>query len=238
MPPKGRRASQATMPLTKTIPASISSIRRCCSAGSRGQSRGAEAERRVVGERDGLVKAVETRKRVGDRAEQFLAGSAAESAADIVQDRGGVEVAGAVEAPAAGQNARPRDRRDLVCPVRRGWQEWPAGRPACLSIGSPTTSACMAATKSRSNSAATSSITMKRLAAMQDCPLLTVRASAAVRAAASRSACADDDEGVAAAEFEHGLLDLASGAGGHFTAGGLAAGKGGGLDARIVEHAR
>ena len=36
MPPNGRRGSDFTMPLTKTEPASISTARRSCSAGSRG----------------------------------------------------------------------------------------------------------------------------------------------------------------------------------------------------------
>ena len=46
----------------------------------------------------------------------------------------------------------------------------------------------MRATNFFSNSAAIDSATMKRLAAMQDCPLLRMRASTAVFTAASRSA--------------------------------------------------
>ena len=56
------------------------------------------------------------------------------------------------------------------------------------SIGSPTLSALNPATNCRSNSSAIDSATMKRLAAMQDWPLLIVRALTAVRTAASRSA--------------------------------------------------
>ncbi len=55
-------------------------------------------------------------------------------------------------------------------------------------MGSPTRSAAMPATNARSNSAAIRASTMKRLAAMQLCPLLMVRASTPIRAARSRSA--------------------------------------------------
>ena len=66
----------------------------------------------------------------------------------------------------------------------------------------------MRSTKLRSNSSATASWTMKRLAAMQDWPLLIVRALTAVAAAAAEVGARHDDEGVAAAELEHGLLEL------------------------------
>ena len=56
------------------------------------------------------------------------------------------------------------------------------------SIGSPTLSACIFAVKPRSNASATPSDTMKRLAAMHDCPLLTTRALTAVSIAADMSA--------------------------------------------------
>jgi hypothetical protein len=46
-----------------------------------------------------------------------------------------------------------------------------------------------------------------------------------------------DDEGIAAAQFEHGFLDLAAGLRGHLGAGGLAAGERDGLDARVVDDA-
>ena len=45
-----------------------------------------------------------------------------------------------------------------------------------------------------------------------------------------------DDERVAAAQFENGLLDLPARCGRHLRAGGLAAGEGGGANARIVQH--
>ena len=48
---------------------------------------------------------------------------------------------------------------------------------------------------------------MKRLAAMQDWPLLRTRALTAVRTAArSRVGGGHDDEGIGAAELEHGRL--------------------------------
>ncbi len=56
------------------------------------------------------------------------------------------------------------------------------------SMGSPTLSAPMAATKASSKASATSWTTMNRLAAMQLCPLLMQRAWAAVLAAACTSA--------------------------------------------------
>ena len=56
---------------------------------------------------------------------------------------------------------------------------------------------------------ATGSTTMKRLAAMQLWPLLMSRASAATFAACGEVGVGEDDERVASAELEHGLLDLA-----------------------------
>ena len=63
------------------------------------------------------------------------------------------------------------------------------------SKGSPTTSASIASMKRDSNSSATASTTMKRLAAMQDWPLFCTRAVTAVRTAASRSAEASTMKG-------------------------------------------
>ena len=56
------------------------------------------------------------------------------------------------------------------------------------SSGSPTLSACIFSVKPRSNASATASATMKRLAAMHDWPLLTMRAFTAVSMAARMSA--------------------------------------------------
>ena len=80
-----------------------------------------------------------------------------------------------------------------------------ASGPTCVasSIGSPTTSAAIASTKRRSNSAAIASSTMKRLAAMQD---LAVVDDARLHGGAHRGVeigAGHDDEGIAAAQFEH-----------------------------------
>ena len=55
MPPKGRRGSDLTRPLTKTAPASISAASRSARGAIAGPERGAEAEGRVVGELHGLA---------------------------------------------------------------------------------------------------------------------------------------------------------------------------------------
>ena len=61
-------------------------------------------------------------------------------------------------------------------------------RSVAESKGSPTTSASIASVKRARNSSAISSTTMKRLAAMHDCPLFCTRAVTAVRTVDSMSA--------------------------------------------------
>ena len=74
------------------------------------------------------------------------------------------------------------------------------------------------ATNRRSNSSAIDSATMKRLAAMHDCPLLMVRALTAVVDRGLEVGAGHHDEGVAAAQLEHRLLDLLPGRAGHMAA--------------------
>ena len=107
----------------------------------------------------------------------------------------------------------------------------------CSSIGSPTRSACMRATNSSSNASATSSCTMKRLAAMQLCPLFCTRAVTAVCAAFSRSADGMTTNGIAAAELEHDRLELLPRDPSDRTAGGRAPGERRGAHARIAQDA-
>ena len=60
---------------------------------------------------------------------------------------------------------------------------------------------------------------MKRLAAMHDCPLLTMRALTAGLDRRVQVGARHDDERIAAAELEHHLLELLAGGGGDLTAG-------------------
>ena len=64
----------------------------------------------------------------------------------------------------------------------------------------------MATTNLRSNSSAISAATIKRLAAMQDWPLLSTRARTPVVTALSISALGITDECVAASQFQYDLL--------------------------------
>ena len=70
---------------------------------------------------------------------------------------------------------------------------------------------------------------------MQDWPLLMQRARDGGGDGGVEVGGGHDDEGVAAAEFEHGLLDEPAGLGGDGAAGGLAAGEGDGGDALVGE---
>ena len=63
------------------------------------------------------------------------------------------------------------------------------------SKGSPTTRVSIDSMKRDSNSSATASTTMNRLAAMHDWPLFCTRAVTAVRTASSRSALASTTKG-------------------------------------------
>ena len=75
------------------------------------------------------------------------------------------------------------------------------------SNGSPTCRLSIRATNFFSNSAAIGSATMKRLAAMQDCPLFCTRAVTAVSTAASEIGAGHHDKRIAPAQFEHNFLD-------------------------------
>ena len=79
---------------------------------------------------------------------------------------------------------------------------------------------------------------MKRLAAMQDWPLLMVRAFTAMLTARWHIGAGHDDERIAAAQFQHGFLDALAGLRGHLHAGGFAAGQRDRHHARVVDHAR
>ena len=79
---------------------------------------------------------------------------------------------------------------------------------------------------------------MKRLAAMQDWPVLIVRAFTAVSDGVLEIRARHHDERIAAAEFEHTLLDLPRRATRHFAAGAFAAGQGDRFDARIIDDLR
>ena len=76
----------------------------------------------------------------------------------------------------------------------------------------------------------------KRLAAMQDWPLLMQRACDGGCDGGVERGRGHDDEGIAAAEFEDGFLDEPSGLGGDGAAGGLASGDGDGGDTLIGKH--
>src|ERR1041384_3026100 len=89
MPPKGRRGSDLTTPLTKTAPASTSAARRSARAG-------AEAERGVVGEPDRVPLVLGADHR-GRRAEGLLV----EGGHAAVHHR---EQGGRIEGPAAGRH--------------------------------------------------------------------------------------------------------------------------------------
>ena len=78
---------------------------------------------------------------------------------------------------------------------------------------------------------------MNRLAAMHDCPLLTIRALTAVSIAAPQVGARHHDERIAAAELEHRLLDLPAGGAGDLTAGRLAAGQRRACHPGILQHA-
>ena len=68
--------------------------------------------------------------------------------------------------------------------------------------------------------------------------VVDVRAFTAMSRGASRSARRHDDERIAAAELEHGLLECSSGGRGHARAGALAAGERHGCDARVAMSLR
>ena len=165
-------------------------------------------------------------------------GRPATSAGHVGQHRGRVVVAGAIERRGRRSAARApaaTRRRAPARPALRGSRAWPADRVG----GFVAWDRRCAATPWRRRSGARirrrfAASTMNRLAAMQDWPLLMVRASTAVRHGAVEIGAGHHHEGVAAAQFEHRLLDLRGRLGGHLRAGRLAAGEGDGLDARVV----
>ena len=98
------------------------------------------------------------------------------------------------------------------------------------SIGSPVVSASIRPMNRVSNSSAISSLTMKRLAAMQDWPLLMMRACTAVSHRRLDVGVRKDDERIASAELEHGLLQVLARGSGHGPTGRLAPGQRDGRD--------
>ena len=77
---------------------------------------------------------------------------------------------------------------------------------------------------------------MKRLAALQDWPVLSSRASAAASTRRVEVVGAEQDEGVRAAELEHDLLQVAPGDLGDRGAGALGAGDRDAVHARVGDH--
>ena len=190
MPPKGSRGSLLTIPLMKTAPGLDAADQTVRARRVARPGRGAEAEARRVGEGDRLRRGSRRGRgsRPGRRSPPTAAGAVGR---DVGEDGRRVEVAGAVEPLSAEQPARAPAA--TVLRTRSSTSSRIAGvasGPISVagSIGSPTFSAAICSTKRRSNCAATSRCTMNRLAAMQDWPLLIVRALTAVAAAASRSA--------------------------------------------------
>src|SRR5262249_48163315 len=123
--------------------------------------------------------------------------------------------------------------------------------PTCVSgaRGSPMRRAPSSAANRFMNGSRTPPTTMKRLAAMQLWPLFTRRASAGTPAAGGARpggprgggggvGVGEDDEGLAPAELEHRLLELAAGALGDLPPSLLAAGEGDRGDARVGDEGR
>ena len=180
-PPNGRRGSDATIPLMNTCPASISRrSARAAPSFARPDAR-AEAERESLASGDGLVD-VPHAEDGGDRAEESPRGRPASpecrsARSERSSSRGpgrrsppastrapAATVASTCAARSVAQSAR-RQRADVVGAVHRVTDPQRAhGRD-----------------ERRTNSSAIGSDTMKRLAAMQDWPLLIVRALTAVR---------------------------------------------------------
>ena len=103
------------------------------------------------------------------------------------------------------------------------------------SIGSPRRSAPILSTNRRSNSSATASWTMNRLAAMQLCPLFWHPGDDGDFGRLVEVGRREHDKRVAAAEFQDRLLDLLAGHPGHGLAGRGAPGQGGGGDPRVAQ---
>ena len=91
----------------------------------------------------------------------------------------------------------------------------------------------MAAVNFSRNSSYSPSTTMKRLAALQDCPLLSRRASTAACTARVEVVGGEQDERVGAAELQRDLLEVAPGHLGDGRAGALRAGHRDALHARV-----
>src|SRR6202035_5796745 len=154
-----------------------------------GPEAGAEAEAGAVGEGDRL-RGVLGADDGGDRTEGLLV-EGRHPRLDARQHGRLVEPAAAVPPPAA----RPEPRAPPAS-ERRTWSSRMSRRSARASgptavrrsRGSPTVSASMRRMSAFSKRSATSSTTMKRLAAMQLCPEFTVRPCAAWSATATGSA--------------------------------------------------
>ena len=159
---------------------------------------------------NGLVGVARANDR-GHRAEGLLA-ERGHVGVDAVQDGRRVEVALAVDGAAADQRAarpaRPSARPGR--PARRAGRRAPAGRRWCRAAAGRRRAAPRPRRRtSASNSSATDSSTMKRLAAMQLWPLFWLRARTAVGRGGVQVGVGQDDERVRAAQLEHLLLRAA-----------------------------
>ena len=127
---------------------------------------------------------------------------------DARQHRRLIIVPGPIHTSTASQNLHTHTHRriHLALQFRNpvGVESGPTSVAA--SMGSPTRSAFIFATKPDSNFAAISSATINRFAAMQDWPLLTILAATAVLTALSKISARHNDERVAPTEFQNTFL--------------------------------
>ena len=215
MPPNGSRGSEATMPLTNTAPASM--LRRQLGAPGRGRGpqRRAEAELGAVGQPDRLVGVAAAGDR-GDRAERLLA-EGGHRRGHVVEHRRRVEEAGPVDRAArraAAWRPRRRVRRTWSCRVSR--RSARASGPMSVSrLAGRRPQGARSATNAATNSSATLSSTMKRLALTQLWPVLMNRDLDGRRRGGGDVGVGQHDERVGAAQLEHLLLQRRAGLRGH-----------------------
>ena len=197
------------MPLTNTWPASIPSVKRRLLGFVAGPDARAEAEGGIVGQVDGLVEVARAEQH-RYRAEEFLAKDG-RLAWDVGQHGGLVVDPGAIDfrrqsatrAPAAIARCTCSSSSSRICAVASG--------PTSVSgaIGSPTLQRVHAFDEALFESRHRwSRATMKRLAAMQDWPLLMHARLYRRRDGFFEIGAGHHDERIAAAQFEHRLLDL------------------------------
>ena len=186
----------------------------------------AEAEVGVVGDAQRLVGVADPDHR-RDRAERLLVVDG-HARPHVGEHRRLEEVAVAAGSACRPPAARAPSRTDsLTWRSSSSTRSARASGPTWLprSIGSPTLSAATALAKRSSNSSATDSSTMNRLAAMQLWPLFWLRARHATVAAVVEVGVLEHDERVRAAELEHRLLQRLARGRRHGRAGGLRAGE-------------